>query len=150
MKNLFHFKKITLLTLISVQLIICSTNQVFAATTPDSLGISLTNRLCQDLQTKNTKDLADYISPVFIAQRSSGQNADRAEFLKNLPTINDCTLKNLTSKQVGNVLIVRLDTVSNGANYDSQTANSLSPRLISFARFETNGKLLLFLILTTE
>ena len=118
--------------IISILLLSLNVNDAFAGSqTP----IQLATRLCDDLLNSNSQDLKLFISPIFLAQRTSGTSINRSTFLQHLPKVKDCTLKNVIGNQLGNVIVVRLDTVSNGSTFNSRSTNSLSPRLLTFARF---------------
>ena len=83
------------------------------------------------LQGGNTRTIAGFLAPNFIIQRADGSTSNKAEYLKNPPTVNTFKVgKDILAIQDGNSLSVRwsveVDEVINGKTFTAGEAARLT------------------------
>jgi hypothetical protein len=99
---------------------------------PDQQGQELATRFLSLLAQKDVAGLQGFLSDGFMIQRADGSFSVKADYLTNLPVIGDFRVSDVTTKQIGDALVVRwqlsVDEVINGQPYASTPA----PRLSTF------------------
>ena len=89
----------------------------------------------------NTKTISGFLAPNFIIQRADGSTSNKAEYLKNPPTVNAFTVgKDILAIQNGNSLSVRwsleIDEVINGKTFTKGEAARLTGFTWSGSRWQ--------------
>jgi len=108
-----------------------------ARTDPEPTGKSLTTQFFTLIQKKDTAGLDRMLSPAFQLERADGTGMGKAEYLRNLPTLTSFELSNVSTKQLGSVLVVRYLATASGVVNGKPYTPGPAPRLSVFVR---NGK----------
>jgi Domain of unknown function (DUF4440) len=100
-------------------------------------GKSLATQFFTLIQKKDAAGLDKMLSPAFQLERADGTGSGKAEYLKNLPTLNSFELSDFSAKRVGSVLVVRYLATATGVVNGKPYTPGPAPRLSVFVR---NGK----------
>ena len=99
---------------------------------PTATGHRLSNRFFKLLRTKNVEGLQGFLSDAFQVQRANGTGATKADYLTNLPTVNNFVLSDFQGTQAGPVLVVRYEAVVEGVIDGHPYTPGPAPRIASY------------------
>jgi hypothetical protein len=100
-------------------------------------GKELATKFFTLIQKKDAAGLDKMLSPAFQLERADGTGSGKADYLKNLPTLNSFELSDFSASRVGSVLVVRYLATATGIVNGKPYTPGPAPRLSVFAR---NGK----------
>ena len=99
---------------------------------PTTTGHRLSNRFFTLLRQKNVEALQGFMSDAFQVQRANGTGATKAEFLAQLPVVNNFVLTDFHGSQAGPVLVVRYEASVVGVINGSPYTPGPAPRIASY------------------
>lgn len=70
------------------------------------------NRFFQDLRDDNTADLEALLSPAFQVTRANGSTANKAEYLANLPRVDNYVISDVSATRNGDVMVVKYNVTT--------------------------------------
>ncbi|MGE0059728.1 MAG: nuclear transport factor 2 family protein, partial [Dehalococcoidia bacterium] len=107
----------------------------------DATARDLTNQFITLLQKKDTTGLTAFLDDGFMLQRADGSFAVKADYLKNLPSIGNFTITNVSFKQRGDTFVVRWDLTVNETIDGKEYSGSPAPRLSTFVYHDNEWRM---------
>jgi hypothetical protein len=99
---------------------------------PTATGHRLSNRFFTLLLTKNVQALQGFMSDAFQVQRANGTGGTKADFLAQLPVVNNFVLTDFQGTQAGPVLVVRYEASVEGVINGHPYTPGPAPRIASY------------------
>ena len=86
------------------------------------------------VQNKDVAGLKKFMSPAFELQRADGTGSNKADYLKNISTVQSFNLTDFTASRAGDVLVVRYLADATGIVNGKPYSPGPAPRLTVFKR----------------
>lgn len=103
-------------------------------TQSDALAKTQVERLFNDVQSRNTADLGDFLAPDFQLLRTDGTSADKQQYIDQLPTLKSYSIGAVTGLEYSNTLTATYSAATNLVVDGKQYNGAPNPFLSVFVK----------------